>query len=114
MSDKDRNMSLTITIDRTAGGRFRAELFDDTRLIIEHDELSQLVEELKRSLDLIDVMPDGSLLVGQVKTSGDADEAVARAEVERSAMRNEELDALIHRYPVPMEWGDEPGWSDAL
>jgi hypothetical protein len=107
-------MSLTITIDRTAGGRFRAELFDDSRLIIEHDELSQLIEELKRSLDLIDVMPDGSLLVGQVKTSGDADEAVARAEVERSAMRNDELDALIDRHPVPVEWGDEPGWSDVF
>ena len=59
----------TITIDRTAEGRFRAELFEDPRLIIEHDELSELVEDLKRNLDLIAVMPDGRHLVGQVKTS---------------------------------------------
>jgi hypothetical protein len=109
-----KNKSLTITIDRTAEGRFRAELFEDPRLIIEHDELSELVEDLKRNLDLIAVMPDGRLLVGPFKTSRGADEAVARAEVERSAIRNEELDALIDRYPVPVEWGDEPGWSDAL
>jgi hypothetical protein len=107
-------MSLTITIDRTAEGRFRAELFEDPRVIIEHDELSELVEDLKRNLDLIAVMPDGRLLVGPFQTSSGADEAVARAEVERSAIRNEELDALIDRYPVPVEWGDEPGWSDAL
>ncbi len=114
MSDRDQNMSLTITIDRTAEGRFRAEVAEYPRLIIEHDELSELVEDLKRNLDLIAVMPDGRLLVGQVKTSSDTDEAAARTEVERTALSNEELDALIDRYPVPVEWGNEPGWSDVL
>ena len=106
-------MSLTITIDRTEEGRFRAEVAEQPRLIIEHDELSELVEDLKRNLDLIAVMPDGSLMVFDVKASRDADEVSARAEVERTALRNEELDTLIDRYPVPADWGDEPGWSDA-
>jgi hypothetical protein len=114
MFDRDQAMSLTITIDRTTEGRFRAEVAEYPLLIIEHDELSELVEDLKRNLDLIAVMPDGRLLVGQVKTSSDIDDAAARAEVERTALSNEELDALIDRYPVPIEWGEEPGWSDAL
>jgi hypothetical protein len=107
-------MSLTITIDRTEGGRFRAQVAEHPRLVLEHDELSELVEELKRSLDMIAVMPDGRLLLIQGKAPNQADEATARAEVERTALRNEELDALIDRYPVPAEWGNEPGWSDAL
>ena len=36
----------------------------------------------------------------------------SRAEVERTALLNEELDELIDRYPVPADWGEEPGWSD--
>ena len=107
-------MSLTITIDRTEGGRFRALVAEQPRLVIEHDELSELVEELKRNLDMIVVMPDGRLLLIQAKVRNQADEAAVRAEVERTALRNEELDELIDRYPVPAEWGNEPGWSDAL
>jgi hypothetical protein len=106
-------MSLTITIDRTEAGRFRAEVAEHPRLVIEHDELSELVEELKRNLDLIAIMPDGRLLLIQARAENEADEAAARAEVERTALRNEDLDALIDRYPVPAEWGNEPGWSDA-
>jgi hypothetical protein len=98
-------MSLTITIDRTEAGRFRAEVADHPPLVIEHDELSEVVEELKRNLDFIAVMPDGRLLLAEAKL---------RTEVERTALRNEELDRLIDRYPVPAEWGDEPGWSDVL
>ena len=107
-------MSLTITIDRTEGGRFRALVAEQPRLVIEHDELSELVEELKRNLDMIVVMPDGRLLLIQAKVRNQADEAAVRAEVERTALRNEELDELIDRYPVPAEWGNDPGWSDAL
>ncbi len=59
-------------------------------------------------------MPDGRILVCLTKTSSATDEAAGRAEVERTALRNEELDALIDRYPVPAEWGNEPGWSDSL
>jgi hypothetical protein len=105
-------MSLTITIDRTEAGRFRAEVAEYPPLVIEHDELSELVEELKRNLDMIAVMPDGRLWLAEAKAGTDADEA--RTEVERTALRNEELDQLIDRYPVPAEWGDEPGWSDVL
>src|SRR5690348_453723 len=101
-------MSLTITIDRTKAGRFRAEVAEDPPLVLEHDELSELVEELKRNLDLIAVMPDGRLLLGEAKWGTVTDEA--RAEVERTALRNEELDELIDQYPVPAEWGNEPGW----
>jgi hypothetical protein len=107
-------MSLTITIDRTEGGRFRALVPEQPRLVFEHDELSELVEDLKRLLDVIAVMPDGRLLVVEVKVGHQADEAAARAEIERTALRNEELDDLIDRYPVPAEWGNDPGWSDAL
>ena len=107
-------MSLTITIDRTEGGRFRAMVAEQPRLVIEHDELSELVEELKRNLDMIVVMPDGRLLLIEAKGRNQADEAAVRAEVERTALRNEELDELIDRYPVPAEWGNDPGWSDAL
>ncbi len=107
-------MSLTITIDRTEAGRFRALVAEQPRLVIEHDELSELIEELKRNLDVIAVMPDGRLLVVQAKVGDEADEAAVRAEIERTALRNEELDELIDRYPVPAEWGTEPGWSDAL
>jgi hypothetical protein len=107
-------MSLTITIDRTEGGRFRASVAEQPRLVLEHDELSELVEELKQNLDMIAVLPDGGLLLTQAKVPSEADEAIARAEVERTALRNEELDELIDRYPVPAEWGNEPGWSDAL
>lgn len=107
-------MSLTITIDRTEGGRFRAFVAEPPPLVIERDDLSDLVEELKRNLDLIAVMPDGRLLLVQAKVHNHADEATARAEVEKTALRNEELDELIERYPVPTEWGNEPGWSDAL
>src|SRR5262249_54254409 len=101
-------MSLTITIDRTEPGRFRAEVAEDPPLVLEHDELSELVEELKRNLDLIAVMPEGRLLRGEAKWGTDIDEA--RAEVERTARRNEEIDKLIAGYPAPAEGGDEPGW----
>ncbi|MFI5457937.1 MAG: hypothetical protein ACHRXM_21060 [Isosphaerales bacterium] len=107
-------MSLTITIDRTEGGRFRALVAEQPRLVIEHDDLSELVEELKRNLDMIAVMPDGRLWLIQAKARNQAEETAARAEVERTALRNEELDELIDRYPVPAEWGNEPGWSDAV
>ena len=107
-------MSLTITIDRTEGGRFRALVAEQPRLVIEHDELSELVEELKRNLDMIVDMPDGRLLLIEAKAGRQADQAAARATVEGTALRNAELDELIDRYPVPAEWGNEPGWLDAL
>ena len=106
-------MSLTITIDRTEGGRFRALVAEQPGLVIEHDELSDLVMELKRNLDMIAVTPDGRLLLFEAKLDDQSDEAAGRAEVERTALRNEELDELIDRYPVPAEWAGEPGWSDA-
>jgi hypothetical protein len=108
-------MSLTITIDRTEGGQFRAEIGEHPRLIIEHNDLPALRAELKRTIDLIFVAPDCRLLFLEAKEIGsDADDAIARAKVERTALRNEELDELIDRSPVPAEWGHEPGWSDAL
>jgi len=103
-------MSLTITVDQTEGGRFRALVAEQPRLVIEHDDLSELVEELKRNLDMIAVMPDGGLLLVEAKARNQGNEAAARAEVERTALRNEELDELVDRYPVPAEWGNEPGW----
>ena len=102
-------MSLTITIDRTEGGRFRALVAEQPRLVIEHDKLSELVEDLKRNLDLIGVMPDGRLSLFQAKVGNQADDTAVRAEIERTAPRNEELDELIDRYPVPVEWGNDPG-----
>ena len=42
----------------------------------------------------------------------EADDAAGRAEVEKTALLNEKLDELIDRYPVPTEWGGDPGWSD--
>jgi hypothetical protein len=102
-------MSLTITIDRVEGGRFRAEVADCHGLVIERADLPGLVEELKRTLDSIEITPDGRLLLPAEK-----EEAVARAAVETSALRHEELDELIDRYPVPADWGREPGWSDDL
>ena len=107
-------MSLTITIDRTEGGLFRAEVAEQPRLVIEHSDLAVLVAELKQQLDLIALTPDGRISLGEVNMGNDTDAAAARAGVERTAMRNEELDELIDRYPVPAEWGTEPGWSDAL
>jgi hypothetical protein len=110
-------MSLTITIDRTEAGLFRAAVGDDSRVIIEHAELSTLVEELKGTLDMLAVTPDGQhlFLESKVDEPSEADDvAAARADVEKTALSNAELDALIDRYPVPTEWGDEPGWSDAL
>ena len=107
-------MSLTITIDRTDAGRFRALVAEEPRLFMEHDELSELVKELKRNLDMIAVMPDGRILLIQAKARNPADEAAPRAEVERTELRNEELDELIDRYSAPAEWGNEPGWADAL
>lgn len=105
-------MSLTITIDRIEGGLFRAEVAEHPRLVIEHGDLSELVEELKQTLDLIAVPPDGRLLLVECQTSDDADDASARAQVERTALRSEELDELIDRYPTPSGWGNEPGWLD--
>jgi hypothetical protein len=110
-------MSLTITIDRTEGGLFRAAVGDDSRVIIEHADLSMLVQELKGKLDMIAVTPDGQhlFLIAKADRPLDADEdTAARANVEKTALRNAELDELINRFPVPPNWGDEPGWSDAL
>ena len=107
-------MSLTITIDRTEGGRFRALVAEQPRVIIEHDELPELVEELQRNLDMLVLTPDGRNLLFEVKGSNQSDEAAISAEIERTALHNEELDELIDRYPVPAEWGNDPGWSDAL
>ena len=76
-------MPLTITIDRTEEGRFRALVAEQPRLVIESDDLSELVEELKQNLDMIAVMPDGGLLLIEAKGSSQTDEAAARAEVER-------------------------------
>jgi hypothetical protein len=105
-------MSLTITIDRTEGGRFRALVPEQPPLVIEHDELSELVEDLKQLVDVIAVMSDGRRLVFEAKVGDQADEAAVRAEIEKTALRSEELDELIGRYPVPVEWGNEPGWSE--
>ena len=107
-------MSLTITIDRTDAGLFRAEVEAHPIVVIEGDDLSGLLEELKRTIELIGLTPDGQLLLLQAKIGDDSDEVVARAVVERKALCNEELDDLIGRYPVPSEWGREPGWFDAL
>ena len=107
-------MALTIPIDRTEAGRFRAEVAEHPRLVIEHDELRELVEELERSINMIAVMPDGRLLLIETQARNQAEEAAARAEVERTALRNEDLDELIDRYPIPAEWGNESGWSDVL
>ena len=60
-------MSLTITIDRTEVGRFRALVAEQPRLVFEHDELPELVEELKRNLDMLVVTPDGRLLLIETK-----------------------------------------------
>ena len=102
-------MSLTITINRTEDGLFRAELTEHVRSVFEHTDLSGLVEELKRKLDLIAVTPDGRILLAEIKICGDSDEATARAEVERVALRNEELDELIDRHPVPAAMGRRAG-----
>ena len=67
--------------------------------------LSELVEDLKRNLDIIVVMPDGRLLVYELKTISDTDEAVARAEVERTALSNEELDAVDRPVSRPRGMG---------
>ncbi len=104
-------MSLTITIDRTDEGLFRAEVSDRERTVIERADLRELAEELKRKIDLIAVAPDG-LLAFQVKGFRQDDEVVARAAVESTALRREELDRLIETYPVPSDWGEEPGWTD--
>jgi hypothetical protein len=104
-------MSLTITIGRVQGGGFRAEVADRPQLVIENAELPRLVEELKQVLDSIAVNDDGTLFLAEPEFDFEADDA-ARAEVERTALRNAELDELIERYPVPAEWGEEPGWSD--
>src|SRR5438034_7300823 len=101
-------MSLTITLDRTEAGRFRAKVVEHPRLVIEHDELAELVEELKQNLDRIAVMPDGRLLLIETRARNQAEEAAARAEVERTALRNDDLDELIDRYPVPAELRNEP------
>jgi hypothetical protein len=107
-------MSLTITIDRIDGGRFRAEVAEDPRLVIEHGDLPGLIEELKQKLDMIVVTDDGKRLLLEFKTSDDTADAADRAQVEKTALRNEDLDELVDRYPVPAEWGDESGWSDVL
>lgn len=104
-------MPLTITIERTETGLFRAEVADHPRLVMEHADLPVLVEEIKGTLDLIAVAPDGQLLLFDMET---VDEAAARSEIEKTALRNEDLDRLADRYPVPAEWGEEPGWQDAL
>src|SRR5262249_48067300 len=105
-------MSLTITIDRTEAGRFRAEVAEYLPLVIEHDEISELVEELKRNLDLIAVMPGGGIWLADAAAGTNA--GGARAEIERRALRNGELDELSGRYPAPGEGGHEPAWSEAL
>jgi hypothetical protein len=107
-------MSLTITIDRTEAGGFRAEVGENSLLVIESNDLPALIEELKRKLDKLALTPDGRLLFVQAGTETLVDEVAARAEVERAALRNQDLDELIDRYPVPAEWGQEPGWSDAV
>jgi hypothetical protein len=104
-------MSLTITIGRVQGGGFRAEVADRPQLVIENAELPRLVEELKQVLDSLAVTDDGTLIVGEPEMDFAADDA-ARAEVERTALRNAELEELLARYPAPPEWGEEPEWSD--
>jgi hypothetical protein len=104
-------MSLTITIDRTDEGLFRAEVSDRERTVIERANLRELAEELKQKIDLITVAPDG-LLAFQITGSRQDNEAVARGAVESTALRREELDKLIEKYPVPSDWGEEPGWTD--
>ena len=106
-------MPLTTTIDRTEQGRFRALVAEQPRLVIESDDLSELVEELKQNLDMIVAMPHGGFFLIEAKGSSETYDAAARAEVERGALRNEELDELIDRYPAPPAWGSEPGWSEA-
>ncbi len=105
-------MSLTITIDRTDAGLFRAEVSDRERTVIERRP-PRTGRGIKQRIDLITVAPDG-LLAFQVKEARQEDEAVARAAVESTALRREELDKLIERYPVPSDWGEEPGWTDDL
>ena len=76
-------MPLTITIDRTEEGRFRALVAEQPRLVIESDDLSEMVEELKQNLDMIVAMPDGGFFLIEAKGPSQTDEAGARAQVER-------------------------------
>ncbi len=59
-------------------------------------------------------MPEKPPIDRELEEICDMDEDAVRADVERRALRNEALDVLIDRYPVPVEWGDEPDWSDVL
>ena len=105
-------MPLTLSIDRTEDGLFRAEVAGRPETAIERDDLRELIEALKQTLDMVVLNPDGTLTLIPLETEGGTEEARLRAEVEKTALRNEDLDRLIERYPVPPDWGDEPGWSD--
>ena len=67
---------------------------------------------LEESLELADGDLNDVVLRAEANAGPDADED--GTEVEKTALRKEELDKLIDRYPVPAEWGDEPGWSESL
>jgi hypothetical protein len=104
-------MSLTITIGRTEGGLFRAEITEGSRLIIEHTDLLMLVEALREKLATIAVTPDGQLLFFEAKT--EVDDA-ACAEAEKRGGSDAELDERTDRFPDLAEPGDEPAWPDTL
>ncbi len=107
-------MPLTITIHRTDVDHHRAEIVGHHHLVIERDELSEFVEELKQTLDSLMETPDGGSWIARAKETVDINDAAARAALKESALRNADLDDLIERYPVPSGWGEEPGWLDAV
>lgn len=96
-------MSVTITVDRTESGGFRAVLPDSSSNPasspgrLEAETLEEVIRELEAVLE-------GHF--GEV-------ERRARHEIAKKSVRSETLKELLRQYPAPPDWFDEPDWSDA-
>jgi hypothetical protein len=96
------SIPVTVTIDRTEEGVFRAELPGQTIVGATFDEL---MDHLKNELAPIITRTE----MKAVLTFGEeSEEEAALREIEKTALRGPSLDRLAALSPPPQSWFDEP------
>src|SRR5579871_3370103 len=98
--------SLTITLGRTEGGGFRAELPGNSADVTEAPTVKELLERLEPKLVILVRESESGAPVP------DEHEQRAISEIENSALRSDALRTMTERYAAPQAWYDEPAWLD--
>ncbi len=102
----------TITIDRQAEGRLTIQVRPSDSVVVDEGELPGLIEGLRERLALEVIFGGSGGIIRRYKLSEEDIEAILRDAISMVALRNEEIDELNERHPVPQAYREEPGWDD--